>query len=116
MSKFRVGEIAIGVCPRDRGDMFGMHGAEVTVVAPLRQRRFATGEIEWCYIVSTGPGTRYRAMPEWLRRREDKISWDKCIWQPLRAAQPIARAEALVKVSCPVAGPVGRYSHNGATV
>lgn len=92
MGKFRVGDRAIGVKPSDRPDRLGMHGVECTIIAPLRVRRFTLSrELALSYDVAVdGDSRHYRAKPEWLRRKEDKVPWSECVFQP----------EALVNGEC----------------
>lgn len=86
MGKFRVGDVAIAVCPKDRPDVLGMNGTEVTIVGPLRLRRMVTSsDLAWCYLTNwPGRDSSYhlQAKPEWLRRKEDKVDWSNCVWQP----------------------------------
>lgn len=85
MGKFRVGDVAIAVCPAGKPDRFGMHGQEVIVIRPLRRRWMETAhEHRVCYEVQHSSG-KYRALPEWLRRKEDKIEWSDCVFQPEHA-------------------------------
>jgi len=84
MSKFKVGDAAIAVKPADNDDKLGMHGVEVTIIGPLRQRHMEHYGLCWCYLTDWPghPGWRLRAKPEWLRRKEDKIEWSDCVWRP----------------------------------
>lgn len=87
MPRFRVGEVAIAVKPADKYDDLCVNGLEVTIVGPLRRRQFVTSdEVAWCYLVGWpgNPGWRLHAKPEWLRRKEDKIPWSDCVWQPAK--------------------------------
>lgn len=96
MGKFRVGDIAIAVKPAGKKDLLGMHGVEVTIIGPLRQRRMAERGVQWCYLTNW-PGRdssyRLRALPEWLRRKEDKLDWSDCVWQPEQ--EPVSITERL---------------------
>lgn len=70
---FEVGEIAevVGPSAGYHGNKYGFQrGDLVTVVADLRCRRFQDGERHDCYLVKRpGDDRRYRALPQWLRKR-----------------------------------------------
>lgn len=85
MGKFRVGEVVIAVKPVDRPDRLAMHGVEVTIRKPLRRRHTEQIGVQMCYEVQHSTG-RYLALPHWLRRKEDKIPWADCLFQPDRCA------------------------------
>lgn len=95
MAKFAVGEIAlIAPAPPGHDNMYGFApGEEVTIMEPLKIRRFNDGERHWCYIVRRGDDAHdYRARPSWLRKRPPKEQkretlgeWELCPWRPSQA-------------------------------
>lgn len=87
VGKFQVGEVVIAVKPAGIDDKLGMHGHEVTIIAPLRRRHMAHYGVQWCYLTDWPGHSEYklRALPEWLRRKEQKIPWSDCVFQPATA-------------------------------
>lgn len=91
MPRFRVGEVVIAMKPPESPDPLGMNGSEVTIIGPLRRRNMGGNYgVCWCYLTDWPghPDYNLRAKPEWLRRKEDKIPWSDCVWQPEQ--QPVS--------------------------
>lgn len=86
---FDIGEVALVVGPPAglNNDHGFQEGDEVTVVEGLKIRQFGHGERLWSYVV-TRDGRRYRAVPEWLRKRrlppqrQEIGEWELCPWRP----------------------------------